>query len=114
MTSRICEAGVLGLVQGLGQHVGRDAVDLGVELQGGDELGGAGDLEVHVAERVLGAEDVGEGRVLALGEHEAHGDAGDRRLEGHAGVHHRQVEPQTEPIEVEPLDDSTSETVRIV
>ena len=24
------------------------------------------------------------------------------------------VEPQTEPIEVEPLDDSTSETVRIV
>jgi hypothetical protein len=28
------------------------------------ELGGAGDLEVHVAERVLGAEDVGERDVL--------------------------------------------------
>ena len=90
MTSRICEAGVLGLVQGAGQHVGGDAVDLGVELQRGDELGRAGDLEVHVAERVLGTEDVGEGGVLALGEHEAHGDAGDGGLDRHTGVHQRQ------------------------
>ena len=67
-----------------GEHVGGDAVDLRVELQRGDELGRAGDLEVHVAERVLGAEDVGEGRVLALGVDEAHGDAGDRRLDRHA------------------------------
>ena len=51
---------------------------------------GAGDLEVHVAERVLGTEDVGEGDVLALVEHEAHRDAGDRRLDRHAGVHQRQ------------------------
>ena len=41
------------------------------------DVGGAGDLEVHVAERVLGTEDVGEGGVLALGVDEAHGDAGD-------------------------------------
>ena len=59
------EAGFLGLLQRLGQDVGREAVDLGVELQGGDEVTGAGDLEVHVAEGVLGAEDVGERRVLA-------------------------------------------------
>ena len=51
---------------------------------------GAGDLEVHVAEGVLGAEDVGEGRVLAVVVDEAHGDAGDRRLDRHAGVHQRQ------------------------
>ena len=70
-------AGFLGLIERGGQHVGGDAVDLGVELQGGDGVGGAGDLEVHVAERVLGTEDVGEGGVLALGVHEAHGDAGD-------------------------------------
>ena len=50
----------------------------------------AGDLEVHVAERVLGAEDVGEGRVLALGVDEAHRDAGDRRLERHAAVEQRE------------------------
>ena len=73
------QAGVAGLLQRLGEHVGGQAVDLRVELEGGDELGGAGDLEVHVAEGVLGAEDVGEGRVLALGVDEAHGDAGDRR-----------------------------------
>ena len=65
-------------------------VDLRVELQRGDELRRAGDLEVHVAERVFGTEDVGEGRVLALGEHEAHRDAGDRRLDRHARVHQRQ------------------------
>jgi hypothetical protein len=82
MTSRICEAGFLGLLERGGQHVGGDAVDLGVELEGGDELGGAGDLEVHVAEGVLGAEDVGEGGVLALGVDEAHGDAGDGALIG--------------------------------
>ena len=59
------QAGLLGLLQRLGQDVGREAVDLGVELQGGDEVARAGDLEVHVAEGVLGAEDVGEGGVLA-------------------------------------------------
>ena len=37
-----------------------DAADLDVHLQGGDALGGAGDLEVHVAEVILVAEDVGE------------------------------------------------------
>ena len=33
------EAGVLGLLQRLREHVGREAVDLRVELQRGDELG---------------------------------------------------------------------------
>ena len=92
-----------GRVDGLGHHVedraagrrgpgcsarpstdGRDAVELGVELQRGDELLGAGDLEVHVAERVLGAEDVGQRDVLGLAVDrvgdEAHRDARDRRL----------------------------------
>ena len=62
MTLEDLEPGVLGLVQRLGEHVGGQAVDLGVELQGGHDVGGAGHLEVHVAEGVLGAEDVGEGR----------------------------------------------------
>ncbi len=72
------EPGVARLAQRLGEHLGRKAGDLGVELEGGHDLGRAGDLEVHVAEGVLGTEDVGEGRVLALGEDEAHGDAADR------------------------------------
>ena len=37
-----------------------DRGDLDVHLQRGDALVGAGDLEVHVAEMVLVAEDVGE------------------------------------------------------
>src|SRR6476659_1673683 len=38
-------AGVLGLGQRAGQHVGGDAVELGVELERGDELRRAGDLK---------------------------------------------------------------------
>ena len=84
------ETGLTGLRQRTSEHVGRNASDLGVELQGSDEVGGTGDLEVHVAERILGPEDVGEGDVLAFGVHETHGDTGDRRLDRHTGVHQRQ------------------------
>ena len=87
-------AGFLGLLQGGGQDVGGNAVQLGVELQGGDELGSTGDLEVHVAERVLGAQDVGQGLedVLAvhITGHETHGDARDGGLQRHAGGEQRQ------------------------
>ena len=37
-----------------------DAVDLEVELDAGDAAAGAGDLEVHVAEVIFVAHDVGE------------------------------------------------------
>ena len=81
-------AGFLGLLQGRGQNVGRNAVELGVELQGGDEFGGAGDLEVHVAEGIFGTEDIGQGLedVLAVDVtgHQAHGDARDRSLQRNA------------------------------
>ena len=40
------------------------AVDLEVGLDGGDAVGGAGDLEVHVAEGVFEAGDVGEDAVV--------------------------------------------------
>jgi hypothetical protein len=53
-------------------------------------FGGAGHLEVHVAEVILVAEDVGQhGEVVAFLD-QAHRDAGDRRLDRHAGVHQRQ------------------------
>ena len=87
-------AGLVSLLQGTSQDIGRNAVKLGVELQGGDELGGAGDLEVHVAERVLGAQDVGERLedVLAIdvtGD-QTHRDTRDRGLQRHAGGEQRQ------------------------
>ncbi len=80
-------AALLGLAQGLGEDLGREARGLVVHLHGGDAALGAGHLEVHVAEEVLEALDVGEHDGLAVLLDEAHGDAGDGALERHAGVH---------------------------
>ena len=52
--------------------------------------------------------------VLAF-EDQAHGDARDRALQRHAGVHHATSEPpQTVAIDEEPLDSVMSERTRIV
>ena len=76
----------------LGDFEGQ-TVDLEVELEASDAFARAADLEVHVAEVVLGAEDVGQDDVLvdltavvSLGD-EAAGDAGDGGGDRHAGVH---------------------------
>src|SRR3546814_3421489 len=54
------QAALLGLGQrDLHDFLG-DALDLDVHLQGGDAALGAGHLEVHVAEVILVAEDVGQ------------------------------------------------------
>ena len=88
------QAGVAGLGQRRGEDLGGDAVELGVELERGDELPGAGDLEVHVAEGVLGAEDVGQRDVLRLAVDltgdQAHRDARDGRPQRHTGLQQRQ------------------------
>ena len=91
------DAGVAGLEdRGLGDLEGQ-AVDLQVELESGDTLGGAGDLEVHVAEVVFFTEDVGDGGPLGdraggvhLG-HETAGDTGNGSDDRHAGVHEGQA-----------------------
>ncbi len=57
----------------------RDVGDLDVHLQGGDAVLGSRDFEIHVAVVVLGAGDVGEHGVIFAFEHQAHGDARDRR-----------------------------------
>src|SRR5699024_1717684 len=84
------EAGAARLAKRGSQHLRRQAIELGVQLQGGDVLGGAGDLEVHVTEGVLRTEDVGEADELLLAIDEAgdqaHRDTGHRRLQRHAGV----------------------------
>ena len=85
------QSGFLGLIQGIGQDVGRNTIDLGVQLERGDELRRTGHLEVHVTKGVLRSEDVGEGDVLAVFVDEAHGDAGYRGLDRHTGVHHREA-----------------------
>ena len=88
------QARVASLRQRAGQDRGGDAVELGVELDRGDELLGAGDLEVHVAEGVLRTEDVGEGRVAGLTVNlvgdQTHRDARDGGAQRHTGVEQRE------------------------
>ena len=68
----------LRLGERVAQDLEGDAGDLDVHLQGGDALGGAGHLEVHVAEVVLVALDVGEHDVVVALLDEAHRDPGHR------------------------------------
>src|SRR5699024_312957 len=69
--------------------LGGDTVELGVQLQGSDELAGTGDLEVHVTEGVLGTEDVGQGDELVPLTDQPHGDARNHLLERDTGRHQR-------------------------
>src|SRR5699024_10812012 len=67
-----------------------DAGDLDVHLQRGDAVGGACDLEVHVAEVILVAKNVGENGEAFTFEDQAHGDTGDRLCQRNTGIHQRQ------------------------
>ena len=76
---RMNVARLLGLRERVAQDVERHAGDLDVHLERGDPVLRAGDLEVHVAEVVLDAGDVGQDDVVVALLDEAHRDAGDRR-----------------------------------
>ncbi len=84
------EPGQAGLVDGLVQNVERDPADLHVELDGGHALFRPGDLEVHVAEVVLHAGDVGQDPVAVALLDQSHGDPGHGHGQGYARVHERQ------------------------
>jgi hypothetical protein len=60
-------------------------------LQRGDAVGRAGHLEVHVAQMIFIAQDVGQHRETVVFLDEAHGDTGHVSLHRHAGVHHREA-----------------------
>ena len=93
---------------------GGDGGDLDVHLQRGDALLGAGDLEVHVAEVILVAEDVGQHGEAAVFLDQAHRDARHGRFSGTpASISARRV-PQTVAMEDEPLLSVISETTRSV
>jgi hypothetical protein len=103
-----------GLLQRLRHDIHVEATDLNVHLQGGDAVAGAGDFEVHVAQMIFQPLDVGEDGVFRAVSHQAHRHTGYRPLNGHAAVHQRQAEAQTLAWLVLPLDDSTSDTTRMV
>ena len=58
--SRMTSRAAFGPMQGLANDVVVDAFDLDVELDRGDAVAGAAYLEVHVAEVIFLAEDVGQ------------------------------------------------------
>ena len=104
----------LSLAKGGAHDLLGDPGDLDVHLKRGDAVAGAGDLEVHIAEMVLVAEDIANHREILAFEDQAHGDARDRALQRNAGVHHRERPPHTVAIELEPLDSVMSDSTRIV
>ena len=77
------------LLERAGEDVDGQALRLVVHLKCGDALRRAADLEVHVAEEVLEALDVGEDDDVIAFLDKAHGDAGDGGLDRHARVHER-------------------------
>src|SRR5690606_36934195 len=64
-----------------------DAGDLDIHLQRGDAVSGTCHLEVHIAEVIFVAEDVGADREAVAFEDQAHGDTGDGLCERNACVH---------------------------
>src|SRR5258707_14012171 len=83
-------ARLLRLGERVAQDVEGDARDLYVHLQRRDAAIGAGDLEVHVAEVILDAGDVGQHDVVVALFDQAHRDPRDGALDRHARVHQRQ------------------------
>ena len=85
------QASVFRLLERAGQHLRRDAVYLGVQLQGGYIFFGACHFEIHVAVGVFRAEDVGERHILVVFVDETHGDTSHGHDDGHACVHEREA-----------------------
>ncbi len=74
-------------MQRLAHDVLGDAAGLVVHLNCGHAFFGAGHFEVHVAEMILVAKDVGEDADLVAFLDQAHRDSRDCGLGRHAGVH---------------------------
>src|SRR5450830_2071940 len=76
-----------GLAQSDFHDLFGDAFDLDVHLQRGHTFGGTGYLEVHVAQVIFVAQDVGQDGELLAFFNQAHGDTGNRCLHWHTSVH---------------------------
>ena len=84
------QAALAALLKGLGNDIVSQAVDLDVHLDGSDALAGAAHLEVHIAVEILHTLNVQHGHpAVALGD-QAAGDASNRCLDGHTGIHQGQ------------------------
>ena len=97
-----------GLAHGFEEDGVRDAGQFEVELETGDAFAGAAQFEVHIAEVIFAAEDVGEGGVtlehvaFELGD-ESDADAGDGCFNRHACIHEREPWSTGRPIDSQDL-----------
>ena len=84
-------AALMSLCQSLFENLVGKTVPLDVHLGSGDTVLGTCNLEVHVSEVVLVAEDIGQDCVAVIGMllvgDKAHGNSADHLLDGNAGVH---------------------------
>ena len=78
------------LLQRLLHDLFGDALDLDVHLQCSNAIGGTGNLEVHVAQVIFVAEDVGQNGKLVAFLDQAHGDTGNRCLHRYTSIHQGQ------------------------
>ena len=86
-----------------------------VHLQRRDAVRSTSHFEVHVAEVIFIAKDVGQDRIgTVFFQDQTHRNTSNRRLERNTRIHHRQEPPQTDAIEDEPLDSVISDTTRTV
>ncbi len=108
------QASLLGLLQRNLHDLLGDTLDLDVHLQGGHAFGSTGHFEVHVAQVIFVTEDVGQhGKLVALLD-QAHGDTGNRCLQGTPAAIMASEPTQTDAMELEPLDSVISDTTRMV
>ena len=78
---------IVGPVQRIADDLVGDAFGLDIELDGGDAVARAADFEIHIAEMIFFAEDVGQQLVLVAFLNQADGDAGDGFGDRHARIH---------------------------
>ena len=81
-----------GLLQRDTQDFKVQSFDFEIHLQSGDAVSAASDFEIHVAEVILDALDIGQYHVFPgiLILNQAHRNAGNGRINGDTGVHQRQ------------------------
>ena len=85
------QARLPGLTHGRAHDFRGEAGDLDVHLHGGHAVSRAGDLEVHIAESVFIAQNIGQNDEIGILFDQAHGDAGHRGADGYAGIHERKA-----------------------
>ena len=82
---------LVGLCKSLGHNLFRKAVALDVHLGGGDTVFGSRNLEVHIAEVILVAENIGEDCIAVIGllgvGDKTHCNTGDRLADLDTSVH---------------------------